>query len=368
MKKTLLITSMIMGGVFGAAAASAASNVTLYGVVDMSVVADNVSSSVAGADTPTKVQMKSGFRNGSRWGIKGVEDLGSGAKVGFVLEQGFNADTGNASSKDRAFHRESQLFVAGDFGKVGFGRFGSLASGTGSYSMLGGWALGTSYTTGSFNNFDGTLRINNGIVYVSPNFGGVTLSAMYSNGTDVDDTNKWSENNHYYGLGATYKNGNLALDLIFEAQDHKYDKSLLDGEAKKLMKTMYQIDFGASYDFGAVTPMFAYRYQTQDNVGQAHTFGLSAKAPVAGGTVKAGVRYRLEKLDGALKDAAKAVGAEDDGSVWTINVAYEYPLSKRTTVWGYAGYADGSDLLGKKYINDINYNGWQAAVGMTHNF
>jgi len=358
MKKTLLITSMIMGGVFGAAAASAASNVTLYGVVDMSVVADNAGSS--GIDTPTKVQMKSGFRNGSRWGIKGVEDLGNGAKVGFVLEQGFNADTGNASLSSRAFHRESQLFVAGNFGKVGFGRFGSLASGTGSYSMLGGWALGTSYTTGSFNSWDGTLRLNNGVVYVSPSMGGLTFSAMYSNGIE-DDANKWSENNHYYGLGSTYKNGGLALDLIFEAKDNK---------AAVEAETMYQIDFGASYDFGAVTPMFAYRYQTQDNVAQTHTFGLSAKAPVAGGTVKAGVRYRLEKLDGALKEAAKAAGAEDDGSVWTINAAYEYPLSKRTTVWAYAGYADGSDLLDKKNLGNgvVEYNGWQAAVGMTHNF
>ncbi len=333
----------------------------------MSVVADNAGSS--GIDTPTKVQMKSGFRNGSRWGIKGVEDLGNGAKVGFVLEQGFKADTGAADEPGLAFRRESQLFVAGNFGKVGFGRFGSLASGTGSYSMLGGWALGTSYSTGSFNNWDGTLRLNNGLVYVSPSMGGLTFSAMYSNGIE-DDANKWSENNHYYGLGATYKNGKLALDLIFEARDNKYNKSLLVGEAKKLMKTLYQIDFGASYDFGAITPMFAYRYQTQENVAQAHSFGLSAKAPVAGGTVKAGVRYRLEKLDGIAKDVAKAVGAEDDGSVWTINAAYEYPLSKRTTVWAYAGYADGSDLLDKKNLGngDVNYNGWQAAVGMTHNF
>lgn len=333
----------------------------------MSVVADNVSTSVEGVDSPTKVQMKSGFRNGSRWGIKGVEDLGNNYKVGFVLEQGFNADTGNASSSTRAFHRESQMYVAGDFGKVGFGRFGSLASGAGSYSMLGGWALGTSYTTGGFNSFDGTLRVNNGVVYVSPTFGGFTVSAMYSNGT-TDDTEKWSENDHYYGIGATYKNAGLNLDLIFEAQDNKGVKAAVTGPVKDLINTLYQIDFGASYDFGVITPMFAYRYQTQDDVGQAHTFGLSAKAPVAGGTVKAGVRYRLEKADGAAKRVLNAVNADDDGSVWTINAAYEYPLSKRTTLWAYAGYADGNDLLGKKYVNDINYNGWQAAVGMTHNF
>lgn len=357
MKKSLIAMSVL--GAFSTLA-FAASNVTLYGVVDMSVVADNVSTELA--DSPTKVQMKSGFRNGSRWGIKGVEALGNGYNVGFVLEQGFNADTGNASSKDRAFHRESQIYITGNFGKVGFGRFGSLASGTGSYSMLGGWALGTSYTTGSFNSWDGTLRLNNGIVYVSPNFSGLTLSAMYSNGIE-DDAEEWSKNNHYYGVGAKYKNAGLNLNLIFEARDNKATKATIGG-----VKTLYQIDLGASYDLGSVTPMFAYRYQTQEDVAQAHTFGLSALAPLGNGKVKAGVRYRLEKADGLAKKAFKAETGEDDGGVWTINAAYEYPLSKRTTVWAYAGYADGNDLLGKQYQNDVNYNGWQAAVGMTHNF
>lgn len=39
--------------------------------------------------------MKSGTRSGSRWGIKGVEDLGNGYSVGFILEQGFNSDDGS---------------------------------------------------------------------------------------------------------------------------------------------------------------------------------------------------------------------------------------------------------------------------------
>ena len=363
MKKTLIALAVL-----GATSSVAmASNVTLYGKVSEAVVV----SKVKGEDATT--QMKSGFDAGSRWGIKGVEDLGNGYKVGFVLEQGFNADNGTESSADYAFNRETSFYVAGDFGKVGVGRFGSLASGTGSYSILGGWALGTSYDAGSFNTFDGTLRVDNGVVYVAPTVGGLTISAMYSNNTkdvakgykfenDVavevkahnDSTHKWSENDHYYGIGAQYNAGDFALNVIFEAQDNKSsDKDAL-----------YQIDLGASYNLGSVTPMFAYRYQTQDNERETHTFGLSAKAPVAGGTAKVGVRYRIEKLDGTAKPATGA----DDGSVWTINAAYEYKLSKRTTLWAYGGYAEGDDILDKKVEDNVSYNGYQLGVGLTHNF
>ena len=387
MKKTLIALAVL-----GATSsfAMAASNITLYGKVSEGVIATKIK----GEDATT--QMKSGFDAGSRWGIKGVEDLGNGYKVGFVLEQGFNADDGTASST-RQFHRESQLYVAGDFGKVGVGRFGSLSSGTGSYSILCGWALGTSYTSGSFNNYDGTLRVDNGIVYVSPAMGGFTVHAMYSNGL-AGDTAKWSENNHYYGLGVKYQEAAIKSSLILEANDGKGtgtdavtagsvitqnqfvalglgDKDAYKDWAKTEItaatadkEAAYAVNFGFEYNLGEVTPMFAYRYQTQDDVAESHTFGLSAKAAVAGGTAKVGVRYRIEKLDGTAKQKAVTDGKDDDGSVWAINAAYEYKLSKRTTLWSYGGYADGSDMLAKASKADVNYNGWQLGVGLTHNF
>ena len=47
-------------------------------------------------------------------------------------------------------------------------------------------------------------RVNNAIAYVSPSFAGLTVHAMYSNGVDAD-TNKWSDNSHYYGTGTDTK-------------------------------------------------------------------------------------------------------------------------------------------------------------------
>lgn len=344
MKKSLIALA-VLGAASGVAFAQ--SQVTLYGVVDMSVVASKTNHV-----GDTIVEMKSGFRNGSRWGLKGVEDLGNGLAVGFVLENGFNADNGTLAQGGRLFGRESQAYITGGFGKVGFGRFGSLGSGTGSYSLLTGWALGTSYTQGGWNTHEGTLRVNNAIVYVAPKMAGLTVSAMYSNSGDANDDGslKWSENAHYYGIGAKYAANGLTTSLIFEARQPAHGLGA---------ETRYNIDFGAGYNMGAITPMFAYRYNWQDGGENLHTFGLSAKAPVAGGTVKAGVRYFMGK------DESVKIG-EDKLRSWTINAAYEYPLSKRTTLWGYGGYADGSKLW--KDSLDSGINGWSVALGMTHNF
>ena len=200
MKKTLIAAAvMAASGV-----AFAASNVTLYGVIEEGVLLEKAK------HQDTTVQLKSGFDQGSRWGIKGVEDLGNGYSVGFILEQGFTADNGNAANANyttsSGFTRESFMYVTGNFGKLGFGRTGSLSSGAQSNHILTGWALGTGLGLSSWTSEIGTSygRLNNTISYATPSFSGLTIHAMYSN--DIgEDTNKWSENTHYYGIGAKYQ-------------------------------------------------------------------------------------------------------------------------------------------------------------------
>ena len=360
MKKSLIALAVLSAS----SVAFAASNVTLYGVVDASAVV----SKAGGQDTT--VSMNSGFRNGSRWGIRGVEELGNGYAVGFILEQGYNMDTGNENTTGKQFSRESKLYVQGNFGQLGFGRLGSLAGGAQSNNMLTGWALGTSYGGGSWTSIarNSGTRLDNAIAYGSPEFGGLKVSAMYSNGVVADDNGKkWSDNTHYYGIGAQYTLGGFKNSLIFEAVDNKGQADAGYSLAKS-DKTAYLINLGLGYDFGTWTPMFAYQYNWQDEGVKANIFGLSAAVKLGGGTAKLGARYAFGKNDGALE------GAEDKLRVWTLNAAYEYPLSKRTTAWVYGGYADGSKGLKKEYTKHmkasdaVNYNGFQFAVGMTHNF
>lgn len=386
MKKSLIALA-VMGA---STVAFAASNVTLYGVIEEGVVVQKAK------HQDTTVSLKSGFGQGSRWGIRGVEELGNGYSVGFILEQGFNADNGDQAVAGKQFSRESILYVTGGFGRFGFGRTGTLASGAQSNNILTGWALGTVFGLSAWTSFGGDFsRTDNAVFYKTPSFGGLTISAMYSNGYTGDDA-KWSKNNHYYGIGAKYEANAIKSSLIFEAMDNKgtevasktagslfnigqwavvegYDpakltdaqkdeykawaKTSLD-DATAAKKRALMINYGLEYNMGAWTPMFAYQWFNQDGGKKTHMFGLSAKVGVAGGDILVGGRY--------LFGHDEALTGDDKVRAWNLGAAYIYPLSKRTALKAYAGYADSSK--GWKDKEEVAYNGYQLYLGMRHSF
>lgn len=360
MKKTLIAAAvMAASGI-----AFAASNVTLYGVIEEGVLVSKTK------DKAATFQLKSGMGAGSRWGIKGVEDLGNGYSVGFLLEQGFNANDGAEGAYGKAFNRESILYVNGGFGSFAMGRTGGLAFAQ-TRAILTGWAFGTSYDAAAWNAIDWVAkRMNDTVSYATPAFGGFSIHAMYGNaGTNdfADDSEKWSKNGHYYGVGVLYQANAIKSSLIFEATQNKnaYAPVYKDGayNAKELNKNKnakYGINYGLEWNLGDWTPMFAYQYIWQDEANKDHQFGLSAKGSVAGGTVKVGARYTFGK------NHAKDLKTEKKHNAWLVGAAYEYPLSKRTTIKSYAGYADGNK--GWNDSAETKYNGYQLYLGLGHTF
>lgn len=117
MKKTLLALS-VTGALVSAA--GAAPQVEVYGLLDTGVSYVHTDADIAGvADTDT-FSMTNAQEFGSRWGLRGVEDLGNGYKVGFTLESGIESDTGALDTKQggKLFGREAHLNISGPFGKV----------------------------------------------------------------------------------------------------------------------------------------------------------------------------------------------------------------------------------------------------------
>lgn len=364
MKKTLLCSALLASfcGV-----ASAQSSVTMYGVVDTGVYVQKNQGEAA------TVQMNSGNWLGSRWGIKGKEDLGNGYSVGFGLEQGFDSDSGAAADEKKSFSRQSTLSVSGPFGEVAFGRMGGLSSDLGSYSILGGSAYTTSFMAigDMYSAFALTDRMNNSIVYVSPEFGGFTATAMYSNGTE-EDTEKWSKNGHYYGIGGVYSNGPLSFDVIYEALDNRSKEGKSD--------TTQLINLGASYDFGSFTLYGAYEYAIHSampngavpegfaNEGKGanfNAFSLSVSSPLCGGTAMLQTQYAFGKVKNA-----KETATDDKFSTFSVGAAYLYPLSKRTLIYTSTGY--GTAWKAARHLDSESesdsYRGWNVGLGMTHQF
>ncbi|WP_394756344.1 porin, partial [Rhodoferax sp.] len=111
MKKSLIALAVLAAS----GAAMAQSSVTLYGVADIGFARED-------NGTATTNRLDSGNLNGSRWGLKGVEDLGGGLKAIFTLEAGFALDTGAQASGTSFFNRQSFVGVTSDWGTVKLGR------------------------------------------------------------------------------------------------------------------------------------------------------------------------------------------------------------------------------------------------------
>lgn len=361
-KKTLAAVAVL-----GAFAGSAfAANVTMYGIIDTGLGYTSTDKGY-GEDVNT-FDMRSGQNSAARLGLKGEEDLGNGVKVGFVLENGFDTDDGELGNGDRLFGREALLYINGAFGELGMGRQGELASGNGRYGIFGGkvspfstgWSdiAGHKYVMGA--GFD---RMDNTITYKTPTFAGFNLLAQYSfdknvKKDDVDDKvmvgvqhgrEGSAETDRQYALGVSYAAGDLYLAGVVtqtNKQSVKYDGVSLGEQDDPLT-----VSLGGNYNFGVAKLYVAGQYfkdsdlavkqidrhnketNTNGQTGkQFNGFGLTvgADVPAFGGTAKALVGY-MDAEDQAATNA-------HDMQRYAFSVGYEYPLSKRTFVYGGAGY------------------------------
>lgn len=378
-KKTLAAVAVL-----GAFAGSAfAANVTMYGVVDTGLGYTSIDKGY-GEDVNT-FDMRSGQNSAARLGLKGEEDLGNGVKVGFVLENGFDTDDGELGNGGRLFGREALLYVSGDFGELGMGRQGELASGNGRYGIFGGkvspfstgWSdiAGHKYVMGA--GFD---RMDNTVTYKTPTFAGFNLLAQYSFDKNVkkDDDAKTgvqhgregsAEADRQYALGATFAAGDLYLAGIVtqtNKQSVQYDGTSLGEQDDPLT-----VSLGGNYNFGVAKLYVATQYFKDsglavkmiqnDNAGKFDGFGLSvgADVPAFGGTAKVLVGYM---------DAEDQNPDANDVQRYTFSVGYEYPLSKRTFVYGGAGYY--MDSYDKALVAGADDKASVAAVnaGLVHKF
>lgn len=99
MRKTVLALALTLAMPAAFAQGSPTqSGVDLYGIVDVGVESINNGSGASA----TKVT--SGISTGSRWGIRGSEDLGGGYRALFTLENRFEADTGALSNRGPIFY------------------------------------------------------------------------------------------------------------------------------------------------------------------------------------------------------------------------------------------------------------------------
>lgn len=361
--------------VLGAFAGSAlAADVQLYGLVDLGL---NWTQVDKGTTTTDSFGMGSGQNSGSRFGLKGTEDLGNGYKVGFNLENSFKADDGAFDKGSRLFHRESILFVETPYGELSAGRTGGLDSGVGRYGQMGSGA--TAMSTG-WDNIAKTSkvflglgdRMDNTLTYQSPKFAGVTVLAQASlkksNVNEEGDAIKTEEGSsdadRYYALGVTYGAGALNAGFVYSQTD--WNRTELKDQTNDDNQTV--VSAFANYDFGMVKPMVAVQYfdggkdedKTADNkktaLNKGYGFVVGGTAPLVGGTLKVQLGWN------DYEDVK--TGATEGNNIIT-GVGYEYPLSKRTYLYTAAGY---TQVKTEKAGVETKTKTSEVMLGMVHKF
>lgn len=371
-------TTLLAMAVSAAAFSVQAAQVSLYGSVSTGVLYQN-QASLSGGKEPQESKdsftMESGFWGDSIWGITGEEDLGNGWTVGFTLENEFGSDTGEmAGAEDSVlFDSQAYLRIGNDKVNFAFGNIGGLASAGGDFDLICGFDPMEAFVgvagLGAFASKDFASG-NMAVVEVTP-MEGFKVSLMGNTGDD-DSNAKWSDRDHYYGLGVSYENGPLALAAIAEMR--KYDRQA--GWSDNDDSWIFTV--AAAYDFEVIRPSFVYQHASKtrefaagdisEDAYNFDSFMLGATAPLGQGTLRASVQY--------VKGENDAV-SDEEGSATILGLAYTYDMSKRTTLYGAAFYSVGGDGLDKDLganekefglMGRADYNSVGFGVGLVHTF
>jgi predicted porin len=363
MKKSLIALAVLAAS----GAAMAQSSVTLYGLIDTFAtdvkfdkgtgVKAPSASVAAGLAGTTQNLLQSGGVNGSRWGLKGSEDLGGGLKANFDLQQGFSVDTG-AAGNPVGFNRASWVGFSGDFGAVKLGRIPTAfydAEGgfDGTFnSALSAGAVAFRTASGSDTSFEKSnygSRFDNSVRYETPNLSGFTGVVQYGlteNKALATSTAVAHDAGANFSLSASYAGGPVAA--VFAYQSEKADST-------QVAKTNTRL--GASYDF--VAAKLKASYGQGGNVGAVQDakvteFQIGVDVPLSAALTLSG-NFATSK-DNATLDAG-------EGKRTAFGIGAAYTLSKRTYVYG--GYVNGKKT-GIGSTSDATVSAF--AVGVQHRF
>ncbi len=385
MKKTLIALSL--AGAFAAAGAASAAEVQVYGLVDLSLAYVHSDADASGVDNVDKFTMENAREFGSRFGIKGMEDLGNGYKVGFVLENGFKADDGTLDQGGDLFGREAHLDLYSPYGTLTFGVmpvFGSTLGANGLFRAID--PLFANYTEGFGSGLitaSSWTRVDNAVSYVTPTFAGFTGYAQYSfkNDARTGSVEGKSSSDRYASLAMRYQGG--AFEGIIVADTTMYGSSRQDSQD---LDNGYTVTIGGNYTFDNGLKLLAFgqwfdtmelsrargrggvishgleNFKEVGDYGFVSGYGLSigANYPLGGGVIKGQIGYRDMDNSDDPRDVVDA-----DFTKWMAAIGYDYPLSKRTAVYVMGGYSQ--EKIETKN-EDRTPSGCELVAGMVHRF
>jgi predicted porin len=365
MKKTIVATAVL--GSF-TLTAHAQGSVTLYGLIDAGI--SYVSNARAGTGHESLVKYDDGVASGSRWGLRGNEDLGGGLKALFVLENGFNSGNGTLSQGGALFGRQAYVGLSKDtIGALTFGRQYSFSS-----DYLGGsYSTGSQTAAGNYayhiNDVDQLVlsRINNAVKFNSVNFSGFTFGAMYgfanqagafagapAAGTTAAPV---AGSSRAYSFGVNYANGPFGIgaaytDIRYPSQAVPAFSTTIANVSAGNVRDLRTFGVGSRYAMGAATFWVLYtntRLETLTGAATTFTAYETGARYTFTPALTAGVGYTYMHLSNA-----------NTGHWNQADLSIDYALSKRTDVYALGIYQIAADRNGTQDV--------QAQIGSSTSF
>ena len=367
------------------AAVHAQSSVTLYGIIDEGVnYTSNVQTSPGQGHS--QYSLSSGILSGSRWGLRGNEDLGGGMKAIFVLESGFDVNNGKMGQGSLLFGRQAYVGVSNPYGTVTLGRqYDPVVDYIHPLMPSAMFSGSIGAHPGDLDNINNSNRVNNAIKYTSSNYGGFTFGGVYSLGGvagNISQNQIWSLGGSYYngplGLGVGYLNirnpntsfyGTSALANTTGsaplASLNNIASPVFSGFANARTQEVYAA--GGAYTYGAATFGGTYSNTRFDdlNGGGSGPNPFGNRGTAMFNNVEVNVKYQITPafLVGVAYDYTKgsSVSGRDGATYHQAQAGADYFLSKRTDVYLVGAYQHASgqtrDATGTAVVNA------QASVG-----
>lgn len=318
-----------------AAGAAAQSSLSIGGLIDIGLYRD------------TNKVWQLGPIQRSNLAFSGTEDLGGGLAATFALNMRFETDTGQLEQVGKPFfHGESTVGLKGGLGSIRLGRaLDAMESQDWKFDAWGNYDRIASpawdiwhynYPTDPRGNAGGTPeygRLNNGVFYDSPSFGGFAVHLSTAANEDVRglppgapgtnagalaqpwgvslnyDGERWAamlahernsdgDTDSFAGLRGTLGNLNL-----YGAWDRS--EARLSGSVAKVLT------FSAQYVLGRVTLRGGWGRMDLDGVQAQRTIG-------------AGVAYAFSKRTSVYVDAASKRYPDDTRSMYGVGMAHSF--------------------------------------------
>lgn len=349
MKKQFYISALLA---MSTQLAAAQSSVTLYGVVDMNLeYANNVGAIPVAANgfnpgpANSAYRMNSGGISGSRWGLRGTEELGGELKGVFVLENGFALDTGTLQQSGRIFGRQAYIGLQHrSLGQISFGRqYTSMFEALANFSPT---AYSTQYEpialwTGP------NFREDNTIKYTGQ-FGPVTALAHWSFGVGLalppvvgfpfaiggnGEVPGQFRRDSAYGTAVVYAAGPIGATIGYD----QWNPTIGTGSG-----TVKKASVGGSYSFGVAKVMGGYRWGQNKNAANAliqrDDFYWIGANYLLSPALELTLEYDYDNVKNLF-------GNTNVANPWQLAFMGIYTLSKRTDVYLTTAYSKNAGLM-----------------------